>query len=414
LAPPQPARAAQHATRRKTGLVSGGTVTVAPVIYREGSMPKSPLRIIISLLLLVLFGGAIWFAMRDQSGKVKAEQALAETITLEGLISLDVETYLKDPRVLKILADNKIQINVTRIGSREMAAAVKPGMKTDFFFPSGVVAASQIADAAKKAGVTTAGYNPFYTPMVVASWAPVAKVLVNNGIAKPLNPADPKVFGLNLQKLTELMLAKKRWKDLPGNEAYDVGRSLLVSTTDVRKSNSAAMYLALTSYAVNGGELVTDQDTARKIAGKVVELFKRQGYQENYVNGNFDDYVSIGMGKTPLAFIYENQMVSYAISKKGIAPDMVLMYPVPTIFNKVVFVTANEKSKVLGELLSNNRELQKIAVEYGFRSSDVSLFSGEVKKTGLAISDRITDVIDPPSYEVMAAMIDVITQEMKQ
>jgi hypothetical protein len=62
------------------------------------------------------------------------------------------------------------------------------------------------------------------------------------------------------------MLDKKRWKDLKGASAYDVNKSVLVSTTDVRKSNSAAMYLALTTYAFNGGDIVTDRDTAQKSA----------------------------------------------------------------------------------------------------------------------------------------------------
>jgi hypothetical protein len=187
-----------------------------------------------------------------------------------------------------------------------------------------------------------------------------------------------------------------------------------VSTTDVRKSNSAAMYLALTSFAMNNGDIVTDKATAQKTALRVAELFKRQGYQENYVNGNFDDYASIGIGKTPMAFIYENQMVSYALQKKGIGADMVLLYPQPTIFNKVVFVTTNERAKALGELLSNNTELQRIAVDYGFRIGDSAYFAQTVKATGLAVEERITQVIDPPSFDIMAEMIDVISREMGQ
>ena len=155
---------------------------------------------------------------------------------------------------------------------------------------------------------------PFHTPMVIASWEPIAKILVANGVAKPSVTA---VYGVDMAKLTALMLAKKRWKDLKGAAAYDVSRSVLVSTTDVRRSNSAAMYLALTSQAVNG-DIVTDRATAQQVALKLAELFKRQGYQENYVNGNFDDYVSIGIGKTPMAFIYENQMVHYALTKDGV------------------------------------------------------------------------------------------------
>jgi len=188
---------------------------------------------------------------------------------------------------------------------------------------------------------------------------------------------------------------------------------VLVSTTDVRRSNSAAMYLALTSYAVNG-DVVTDRPTAQAVALKVAELFKRQGYQENYVNGNFDDYVSIGIGKTPLAFIYENQMVQFALAKKGVQPDMVLIYPQPTIVNKVVFVSMNERAKALGELLRTNAELQRIAVEYGFRIADTGVFMQAVKNTGLVVEERVSQVIDPPAFELMAEMIDVVAKEMTQ
>jgi hypothetical protein len=292
-----------------------------------------------------------------------------------------------------------------------MAARVIPGQTPDFFYSSGVVAANQIGDAAKKANIAATVYSPIYTPMVIASWAPIAQILAANGLALE---ASPGVWHADLAKLTQLMLDKKRWKDLKGAGAYEVNKSVLVSTTDVRKSNSAAMYLALTTYAFNGGEIVTDRDTAQKSAKAVVGLFKRQGYQENYVNGNFDDYVSIGIGKTPMAFIYENQVVSYAMAKKGLSPGMVLVYPQPTLFNKVVFVATSERAKKLGELLSTNTELQHLAVDFGFRISDSAFFVQAAKATNLAVEERLTQVIDPPSFDMMAEMIDVITREMAQ
>jgi hypothetical protein len=291
-----------------------------------------------------------------------------------------------------------------------MAGKAVAGAMPEFFFPSGVVAANQITDAARQANVVTTQSSPFHTPMVIASWEPIAKILVANGMATAI---QPKVYSVDMAKLTAAMLAKKRWKDLQGASAYDVTRGVLVSTTDVRRSNSAAMYLALTSHTLNG-DVVTDRATARQVAGKLVELFKRQGYQENYVNGNFDDYVSIGIGKTPLAFIYENQLVSYALAKKGIGAEMVLLYPSPTIINKVVFIATNERAKALGELLANDPELQGIAVEYGFRIADVERFAQAVKPTGLAIEPRLSQVIDPPSYEIMQEMIDVVAKEMTQ
>ncbi len=375
---------------------------------------KTAPKAIVTLVLLAAFAGAAYFSFRQTDPAASALSGLlpsVQTTELNGLIALDVEPYFKDPRVIKLLANNKLRVTATRIGSREMAARVVPGQMPDFFFPSGVVAANQIGDAAKNAKVSTTIYSPFYTPMVIASWTPIAQMLSANGIAKEMSP---KVWNVDFAKLSQTMLDKKRWKDLKESQAYPVSKSVLVSTTDVRKSNSAAMYLALTSFAMNNGDIVTDKATAQKTALRVAELFKRQGYQENYVNGNFDDYASIGIGKTPMAFIYENQMVSYALQKKGIGADMVLLYPQPTIFNKVVFVTTNERAKALGELLSNNTELQRIAVDYGFRIGDSAYFAQTVKATGLAVEERITQVIDPPSFDLMAEMIDVISREMGQ
>jgi hypothetical protein len=377
---------------------------------------------LITLGLLAALGGGLFYSTLDRKQEVATRTAIADEskraaqmVELSGLIALDVEPFFKDERVIKLLADNNFRTNVVRVGSREMAGKVVKDTAPDFFMPSGVVAANQISDAAKKAGYTTANYSPYYTPMVIASWVPIAKILAANKMATPVGDSGVKdnIYDVDLSKLTEAMLAKKRWRDLAQSQGYDVGRSVLISTTDVRKSNSAAMYLALTSYAINGSEVISNKETAGKVALRVADLYKRQGYQESYVNGNFDDYVGIGMGKTPLAFIYENQLVSYAIDRKSVDKEMVLMYPKPTIFNKVVVVTMRDKAKPFAELLSNNPQLQAIATEYGFRTNNATALSEAATKAGLAIKPRIVDVIDPPSYEIMAEMIEVITQEMK-
>lgn len=370
-------------------------------------------RVLITALLAIVFGGALYFALRGQhSEQLTLQQARVEASTeaIKGLIALDVEGYFKDERVIKALAAKKLPVSVVRMGSRDMASRVAPGSTPDFFFSSGVVAANQVVEAARRANLPATQMAPFHTPLVIASWEPIAQILVANGVAKAI---APKVYGVDMAKLTELMLARKRWKDLKGAAAYDVSRSVLVSTTDLRRSNSGAMYLALTSQALLG-DIVTDRATAQQVSVKLAELFKRQGYQENYVDGNFDDYVAIGAGKTPMAFIYENQLVRYALTKGGVGADMVLMYPLPTIVNKVVFVAMNERAKALGQALSNDAQLQAIAVEYGFRIADSERFVAALKPTGLAVEPRVTQVVDPPSFEIMAEMIDTVAKEMAQ
>ncbi|OYU46696.1 MAG: hypothetical protein CFE44_00815 [Burkholderiales bacterium PBB4] len=383
---------------------------------------------LITVVLLVAFGGAAYFSIfktarleNNTPGAATGTGPLAGlagkltgTVPVEevaGVIALDVEPYFQDPRVQKRLADLGYRLKTTRIGSRDMAGRVVKDQTPEFLYASGVVAGNQIVDAAKKAGVPATMVSPIYTPMVIASWTPIAKILAANGMAAQRQDG---VWTVDMAKLTQAMLDKKRWKDLQAAKAYDVNKSVLVSTTDVRKSNSAAMYLALTTYAVNGNEMVTDRDAALKAANTVLGLFKRQGYQENYVNGNFDDYATIGIGKTPMAFIYENQMVSYAIGKRGLGDSMVLLVPQPTLFNKVVFVATSDRAKKLGELLSTDTELQHLAVAFGFRIAEGAYFAQTAKSVGLTIDEQITQVIDPPSFELMTQMIDTISQGMAQ
>jgi hypothetical protein len=373
---------------------------------------NTPKRLAGTLVLLALFGGALFFAMRanDETKQIAQEQAaVASAEPLKGLIAVDVEAFFKDERVSKVLAQGKLPVQVARVGSRDMAAKIGGADQPDFFIASGVVAANMIADAARKAGKTATQTSPFHTPLVVASWEPVAKILAANGMAKA---QTAKVYSLDMEKLTQAMLAKQRWRDLKASGDYAVSRSVLVSTTDIRRSNSAAMYLALTSAALNG-DVVADRTAAQKYATQLAELFKRQGFQENYVNGAFDDYLSIGMGKTPLTFIYEAQMVAQA-QKGGVRPEMVLMYPQPTIVNKWVLVALNERGKQLAELLASNRTLQAVALEQGFRTGDTAGFAAATQKAGLAVDVKLNQVIDPPGFDLMFEMIDIVSREMNQ
>jgi hypothetical protein len=270
-----------------------------------------------------------------------------------------------------------------------------------------VVAANQIAAAAGKAKIAIAQSSPFHTPMVIASWQPIAKIW--SPTAWPSRSATAPTASTSQAHRDDA--GRKRWKDLKGAEAYDVSRGVLVSTTDVRRSNSAAMYLALNELgqARRRRHRPGHRRAARAPARGALQA---PGLPGELRQRNFDDYVAIGIGKTPMAFIYENQLVSYALAKKGITADMVLMYPQPTIVNKVVFMATNERSRALADLLASHAELQRIAIEYGFRVADTQAFVQAVKPTGLAVEERITQVIDPPSFDLMAGMIEIVTQEM--
>jgi hypothetical protein len=248
----------------------------------------------------------------------------------------------------------------------------------------------------------------FSTPMVVASWKPIAEILAANGIVKRENEA---YWIVDMGKLLELMAAGRRWRELPGNTAFAVGKSVLVATTNVSTSNSAAQFLALGSYLFNGSEVVQTPESAEKAALKIAPLFARQGFQESSSSGPFEDYLTIGMGKAPLVWIYEAQFLEQAL-QQSVKPDMVLLYPRPTIFTKHVMVALSDKGVRFLEAMADPQALH-IASEYGYRgegAAGLEAIRGRAKDKGIVLPDLV-DLVDAPSYELLEHMIGVIERQ---
>lgn len=388
---------------------------------------------VLLLLLIVGVGAAIVFAVGQQIG----EQSI---VSLRGAIGSEKEDFFKDPRVVAALRDAHLEVTVEKAGSRQIATTLDLSTY-DFVSPSGVPAAEKIrrgdtgtdegATARKSTdtdgGTSTHGnisiagsYEVFFTPMALASWAPIAQILVANGLATDHGG----YYTLDMNAFIETFREEKRWKDLEQSGTYDVSKSILINSTDVRKSNSAAMYLSLASYIVNGESIVqtmSDLDEAEMTL--LTELFLKQGFQASSSAIPFKDYLTMGMGKAPLVMIYEAQFLYQAATGGGIRPDMVLIYPEPTIYTKHYIIALNEDATLLGKLLNNDpelqsdphlqrvaEELQRLEIEHGFRNDNVTYFDEFTSNHNLTVARNLVEVIDPPNYEVVEGMIQRIEQ----
>jgi hypothetical protein len=346
------------------------------------------------LVLVVAVVLAVYLSTQDAARR-RADRAV---VTVHGLIGSEKQVYLTDPRVLAELRKNGIDLRVETSGSREMAS--RTDLKAyDFAFPAGAPAGQRLKQLVGAKDV----YTPFFTPMAVASWKPIAQILIANGIVRKIGN---QFYIIDMPALLAAETNGKRWRDLKNAGAYDVNKSVLVSTTDPRKSNSGVMYAALASYVLNGNQVVDDRARIAQIQPKLNGLFLRQGYQESSSAGPFDDYVQIGMGKAPLVMIYESQFIEYALEHKNDRnPDMVLLYPKPTIYTKHTFVPINDRGDKLGHLLAEDEVLQQLAVEHGFRIQNVAYERDFWKKNGISVPDQLIDVVDPPSYEFLEVII---------
>ncbi len=322
-------------------------------------------------------------------------------VVLHGLIGSEKLPFFQDQQVVAALKRGGFTVEAATAGSRQIALADLSAQ--DFAFPAGAPAAERIRRDHPSATVTV----PFFTPMAIASWKPIVGILEAAGVVHQRDT----YLAFDMAAYMDLVTNDRRWKDLPDSSAYSVNKSVLVTTTDVRRSNSAAMFLSLVSYIANGDAIVENDTSIDSIVTEAAPLFLRQGFVENSSEVPFEDYLVQGMGKSPMVMIYESQYIARAASGDGsITPDMVLLYPEPTIFSKHTFVALTPDGVRLGQFLSTDPQMRSLATTYGFRTSDTAAFKTFVTQHQLPVPDQLIDVIEPPTYEALEAMITRLEQ----
>lgn len=360
---------------------------------------KRRLSIAAAVVLLLAVVGVVVFGPSDDS----PTEASGLT-TVRGVIGSEKLAFFSDKRVADVFAKHGLTVEVDTAGSRQIATTVDLG-KYEFAFPSSAPAAQRIQRDRKVTGV----YTPFQSPMAIATFEPIVSLLSANGVVRK-GAGDYQV--LDVAKYLELTKAGTRWDQLPGNTAFPARKNVLVTTTDPRESNSAAMYLSIVSFVANGNNVVSTPEAEAKVLPGLSKLFLDQGYTQNSTEGPFEDYLSAGMGKTPMALIYESQYVDRLVRGDGsIRPEMRLLYTAPTVYSKHTLVPLSANGDLVGRLLQSDPELGKLAATFGFRTSDPRLFA-EVAATAKApVPAELIDTVEPPSFETLERLLDAVKKQ---
>jgi hypothetical protein len=330
--------------------------------------------------------------------------ASSRLTVVTGVIGSEKKPFFNDPEVKKIFAAKGYDVQVTTAGSRQIATSVD--LKgVDFVFPSSAPAAQKI----KLETGASSTFAPFYSPMAIATFLPIVKLLESAGIASQDSAGT---WHLDVAKYLQAVAAGTRWNQLPGaDRLYNTSRSILISSTDIRQSNSAAMYLAIASYVANNNSVVSSKASQDALIEQVGSLFLNQGFSASSSEEPFDDYLSQGIGSKPMVMIYEAQFLGRQMSadSSAITKDMVLMYPDPTVFSKHTVVPLSKQGTAIGQLLVDDPRLARLEAVYGFRPANSALFESALKQRKITAPPLPVNVIDPPSYETLESMISAIS-----
>jgi hypothetical protein len=388
----------------ETGLHAGTAVTVKPHQTESTCMKKRLIGIILAGVVLTGIIAAV-VVPKMSSAATATGPASGPLKIVTGVIGSEKKEFFDDPKVKAVFAAHGYDVQVKTAGSREIATS--PALATsDFAFPSSAPAAEKI----KQGRAVKGTYSPFYSPMAVATFKPVAELLKNAGLA---SQDAAGTWHLDMKAYLDAVAQGKRWNQLPGAAGlYNSNRAVLITSTDIRSSNSAAMYLSIASAAANGNNVLTSPAEEDKVLPQMAGLFLNQGFSEASSGGPFGDYLSQGMGSKPMVMVYESQFLGQQMSdtdSKAITPDMVLMYPQSTALSKHIVIALSDKGNDVGQLIANDPALSALEAEHGFRTADRTQLEGALKAHKLPVPEELVDVVDPPSYEVLESLITKIS-----
>jgi hypothetical protein len=319
---------------------------------------------------------------------------VADQLAVRGAIGSEKESFFEDERVLARFACAGLKVTVDPRGSREMLDALeRDNHGYGFAFPSSTPASEKI----KQDLNLVDQFTPFSSPMAVATFRPIVDALTRANVIQTASNGSQVV---DIAALLDLARNGVPWERLPGNVEYPVRKTVLLRTTDPRDSNSAIMFLSIVSHVANNNTVVTTQDQFQAVLPDLCRLVFDQGTKPETSQVLFNDYLTDGMGRVPMALIYEAQFVTSAPDQKPVlTPDRVLLFPRPTVYSRHTLIPLDDAGRRVGRALMDDPELRRIAEEYGFYPEGQT----DINRP------RPFDVVDSPSFEMLEQMLAALT-----
>ncbi|MFF7747894.1 substrate-binding domain-containing protein [Streptomyces sp. NPDC007971] len=337
------------------------------------------------VLAVLLIGGVVIAVVVGRQGEDKG----TATKTVRGVIGSEKADFFADPDVVKALAAKGFTVRTEASGSWAMEGLDLKGY--DFAFPSSQAPADQLA---AKYHVQEPLPRPFYSPLVVVAHRSAADVLAANGLAV----LDGKSRGtLKMAAYLDAARHDRTWQQLRGASRHgELTGTLYIASTDPETSNSGALYLAAASYVAGGGKVAANDADVGRTAPLLHKLVSVQGAQQSSSDAVFRDFVS-GAGN-PLVLVYESQVASLLSQKHGAgADDLVVLYPDTTVNSDHTVVPLDANGRALGELLSTDPALRRLAVRHGLRpQGDAAEFAAATADHTDYLNQKLTGVRQAP------------------
>lgn len=194
-------------------------------------------------VFVVAVAGAIGMSGLHKHNDDVAAQKNAEKIVLNGIITSEKASFFDDPCVKKVFADNNLEVNVSNWTSDRIVAVHDK---------AGFGESVQVSDRVVANIPGSQSYSAIYSPMVIATWKPIVNLLDKNGYLIH----QTEYSSLNLAKFLDAMTSHVKWKDLKDNTEYPINKSMLIYTSNAKRSGSSKTFISLASYVFNNNQFI--------------------------------------------------------------------------------------------------------------------------------------------------------------
>jgi ABC-type Fe3+ transport system substrate-binding protein len=322
---------------------------------------------------------------------------------LRGFIGGEKQAFLTNPKLVDFLRGEGLTVDSIVAGSVEQCRdTALLSQNPNFLWPASEV----LVDLARRSKAPVRRDAIILrSPIVFYSWEPVASGLVKTGnavVEKGITYADT-------DKLIAAIVAGKTWADLGVPQLSGRAR---IKSTDPNRSSSGMHFAGMVANA-RAGDVAT-AGTLASHKSEIVSLFQHMGYKTHSSAKLFEDYLTGGMGGSPIAVGYENQLVEWILEDparwqnvaKNAPHRPVTIYPRPTAVSTHAFISLAADADDLLEALAKP-EAQTIAWrDHGFRSS----LGTPGAETNPLVAGRmpadLSAILPLPEADVLLALLD--------
>lgn len=342
------------------------------------------------VLLAVILAGGGYYLYQNQT----------RTTELNGYLGGEKIGLFEDEQIQEILQkEYHLEFQYSRAGSLDMVTADLTGR--DYLFPSSQTALEYYHDLY---GAAVSDEIIFNTPIVLYTHQSVAEALEKQGVVTEKDG----VFYADMDSLTNLMKSDTKWSEIGLGELYG---TVSVDTTDPVKSNSGNMFAALLACVLNGGRTV-DAESMDAVLPELKQIFEKLGYMETSSSDLFNQFLRMGVGAKPMIAGYESQLLEFAAENPEdyakIKDDIMMIYPVPTVWSSHIYIALNEEGKLGIEALKDEKIQQLAWQNHGFRTGGYAVSGETGDNLAGGVAEEITSVVNMPEYDAMKKLIDCL------